>query len=41
MNTQARKMKELHAALDAEMQHLDTLRRQAEAVKAAHEQELQ
>ena len=26
MNTQARKMKELHAALDAEMQHLDTLR---------------
>ena len=41
MNTQARKMKELHAELDAEMQHLDTLRRQAEAVKAAHEQELQ
>ena len=41
MNTQARKMKHLRAELDDELRHLDTLKREAEAVKAAHEQELQ
>jgi Membrane-bound metallopeptidase len=41
MNTQARKMKQLRAELDDELRHLDTLKRAAEAVKAAHEQELQ
>ena len=41
MNSQARKLKELRADLETELQHLDTLKREAEAVKAAHEQELQ
>jgi len=41
MNTQARKMKELQAGLDAELARLDTLKVRAEAVRAAHEQELQ
>ncbi len=41
MNTQARKMKDMRAELEAELRHLDTLRRRAEAVKATHEQELQ
>ena len=34
MNTQARKMKDMRAELEAELRHLDTLRRRAEAVKA-------
>ena len=41
MNSQARRLKELRADLETELQHLDTLKRQAEEVKAAHEQELQ
>ena len=41
MNAQARRLKDLHAALDAELLRLDTLRREAEAVRARHEQELQ
>ena len=41
MNSQARRLKELRADLETELQHLDTLRQEAEAVKAAHEQELQ
>ena len=40
MNAQARKLKELRAELDGELARLDALKQEAEAVKAAHEEEL-
>jgi septal ring factor EnvC (AmiA/AmiB activator) len=41
MNSQARKMKQMRAELDEDLRRLDTLRQEAEAIRAAHEQELQ
>ena len=41
MNSQARKMKQMRAELDEDLRHLDSLRQEAEAIRAAHEQELQ
>ena len=41
MNSQARKMKQLRAELDEDLLRLDSLRQEAEAIRAAHEQELQ
>ena len=41
MNSQACKMKQLRAELDEDLLRLDSLRQEAEAIRAAHEQELQ